>query len=238
MVFLDGDSTDRTLEIIEQFKKHHPLGHKIKLMVDRDPKNLRDDYVRLFNEALRSLDTDLAWFVHPDMVILEAGDPSKLKDAIAGSCVMKSYGGEPNGQLFEIVQGRADRWKNIYRLRNPDLGAHYHGWYGAANEDVYFSEITGSAHDFHGPHFNRYPYPVIDSGFVLAHYSDVRPLSRRLDRMEKCLVNQGYAPETVKELASKHPRVTLKDDGGFKFVPSDYPDIFQFWENSLREPVA
>ena len=49
MVFLDGCSTDGTLEIIKEFMSSHPQGHKIILEKYKDPKDLKDDYVWMFN---------------------------------------------------------------------------------------------------------------------------------------------------------------------------------------------
>lgn len=226
MVFFDGNSKDGTLQIILDFVVNHPQGYKIRLFTDRDPKNLQDDYVRVFNECLHSVQSDLAFFLHPDML------PSKvpanfnhLEGAVAASVKMRSFAGEPDGQLYEI-KGRGEAWKNIYRLRNPDLGAHYHGHYGAAAEDVYFSAITGDEHRHHGSNFERYPYEVIDSGIEVLHFSDVRPFSRRYERMIRCLENQGHRPEDCPYIAGAHPRVTLKDGDGFSFVPSEYPASF------------
>ena len=235
MSFYDGNSTDGTLEIIKDFIAHHPQGYKIKLVEDKDPKDLKDDYVRLSNEAMWALDTDWAMFLHPDMVAKNPEAVKNVKDGIAYFCHMESYGGEPNGQLLKIA-GRGTKWKNIYRLRNPDLGAHYHGWYGAANEDTYFSAITGDVHEFHGEEFDKYPYEVKDSGLHIMHFSDVRTYERRLDRMVKALMNQGYPQSAAEDLAPTHARVTLKDGMGFKFEPAEYPAIFKTWE-SFKEPV-
>ena len=176
MVCFDGNSTDGTLEIIRAIKRDHDKDDKIRLVKDKDPKNLQDDYVRLFNECLRALDTDLAWFLHPDMYVVNPAQILKVKDsqAIALSTRMRSFGGDPGGQLLEIIEGRGPAWKNIYRLKNPDFGAHYHGHYGAADEDIYFSEITGKSHDHYGSEFGRYPYIVEDSGIEVLHFSDVR----------------------------------------------------------------
>jgi len=214
MAFYDGGSTDGTLEIIKDHKARHEFGYKIKLVEGKDPINLQDDYTRLSNECMRSLDTDMAIFLHPDMMH-ESGEFKLSPDCIAATMELKSFAGNPGGDIYEII-GRGTRWKNIYRLRNPDLGAHYYGHYGAANEDTYFSEITGNSHEFYGGQFDRYPYPVEHSGVVVRHYSDVRPYERRLDRMVKCLLNQGLK-ENVNEMAIAHPRVSLKSGNGFEF---------------------
>lgn len=223
MVFFDGNSTDGTLEILKAFKSRHPHGRKIKLFQDKDPRDIKDDYVRLFNECLRSLSTDLALFIHPDMFV---DNPEALRDITgdspAYSCHMTSYAGNPGGKLYRI-NGRGEAWKNIYRLK-PDLGAHYHGHYGAANEDVYFSEITGDEHKHHGTDFNKYPYPVTDSSLKIHHFSDVRSFNRRLGRMVSCLLAQGYSVADAKRLAATHPRVTLKDGMGFTFSECEYPE--------------
>lgn len=236
MVFLDGNSDDGTLEIIKDFRAHHPSGHKIKLLEDRDPKDLRDDYVRLFNEALTAVDCDLAFFLHPDMV---AENPEAVRliadgDGVAYWTQMISFAGEPDGELYRIL-GRDERWKNIYRRRGPDLGAHYHGWYGAWNEDVYFEAITGDTHDHHGADLSRYPYLVAPSGLRILHYSDVRPYARRLGRMATCLQNQNHAStrDQAEALAATHPRVTLKDGGGFTFERAEYHPIFKTWRDTL-----
>jgi glycosyltransferase involved in cell wall biosynthesis len=223
----DGNSTDGTLEIIKFIRNKYPFGNKIKLVENKDPKNLQDDYVSMFNECMWNLDTDKAIFWHPDMWLVNPESLDKLKDSdcIAAATSMKSFAGEPNGQLYEI-KGRGERWKNIYRLRNPNFGAHYFGHYGAANEDVYFSEITGDEHNHYGSDFGFYPYPVSDFGVEVLHFSDVRPYARRLDRMKKCLRNQGHPEQRVEEIAHSHPRVTLKDGHGFKFIPSEYPKQF------------
>ena len=225
MVFFDGGSTDGTLEIIKALKNDHPQGYRIRLVEDKDPKDLQEDYVRLFNEAMRSLDTDLAVFIHPDMVPVAPVDLSKLGDCVAASMRMRSFAGEPNGPLYEI-KGRGVAWKSIYRLKNPDLGAHYWGHYGHSDEDVYFKAITGNKHVHFGTDFHHYPYMVKDSGLEVLHFSDVRASARRLDRMVKCLMNNGFSYEKAREKALSHPRVTLKDGEGFAFEPSFYPDEF------------
>lgn len=225
MSFFDGNSTDGSLEIIESFAKQY-LG-KIRLVKDRDPKDLKDDYVRIFNGCLHNLDTDLAWFLHPDMWVENPEHILAVRDskAIALTVNLKSYAGEPDGKLYRI-NGRAQAWKSIYRLKNPDLGAHYWGHYGHDAEDVYFSAITGSEHNTFNHNFQYYPYPVQSSGLCVRHYSDVRPYERRYSRMVSCLVNQGHPKEAAAQLAAIHPRVTLKDGGEFGFVEEDYPKEF------------
>ena len=216
MVLFDGGSTDGTLAIIKHAKIHNKHGAKIRLFENRDPKDLTEDYVRVFNECLHSVSCDMAIFAHIDMMLLEPGNLHDLGDAVAASMKMRSYAGDPDGAWFEI-DGRGQAWKNIIRLRTPDLGAHYFGHYGAQNEDCYFREITGDRHEHYGTDFARYPYRVVDSGAVVMHFSDVRPMARRMDRMVKSLINQGHDRYSANAIAAHHPRVEIKDGMGMKF---------------------
>ena len=220
MVFFDGVSSDGTLEILRTYAKENP---KIILVENKDPINLQSDYERISNEALRSCTADLVMFLHPDFF---PENPEALKtlpdDMIAGTFNVRSFAGNPGETLYEIL-GRGTRWKDIYRLHNPDLGAHYHGHYGAQNEDIYFSEITGNAHEHYGQDFDKYPYPVFDSPLVINHYSDVRPYARRLERMQRCLINQGHSPDVAKVMAPKHPRVSLIAGRDFRFIEVKTP---------------
>ena len=224
MVFFDGNSTDGTLEILRVYARKYS---KIILVENKDPKDLTADYVRLSDEAMRSCTSDLVIFLHPDFF---PENPKALKtlpaDMIAGTFNIRSFAGEPGGPIYEIL-GRGTRWKDIYRLHNPDLGAHYYGYYGAQNEDVYFSEITGNAHEHYGQDFSKYPYPVFDSTLVINHYSDVRPYARRLERMERCLINQGHSPDVAKVMAPKHPRVSLIAGQDFRFIEVKTPSFME-----------
>lgn len=219
MVFFDGDSTDGTLQALRA------AGGNIEVVENQCPTDLCESYTAMFNKCIGRLNTDWGMFLHPDMWV---ENPEQFKvcggfNGIAQSVRMISYAGRPGGPLYKIRTGRSERWKNIYRLRNPDLGAHYHGWYGAANEDVYFSEITGSEHEHYGEVFDAYPYPVLDSGLAVHHFSDVRTYERRLGRMVTCLKNQGHGDAEAARLAAIHPRVTLKDGDGFKFEECEDP---------------
>ena len=226
----DGNSTDGTLEIIKAIRDKNQFGSKIKLFENMDPKDLRDDYTRLFDECLHSLSTDLALFLHPDQWITNPDQLLKVREssAIAMSSYMRSFAGEPGGELLEII-GRGQTWQNIFRLRNPNLQAHYHGWYGAYNEAVYFKDITGDDHAIHHS-MSEYPYEVEDSGLEILHFSDVRNYGRRLSRMKTCLINQGwdkrFSPADLERKAIEHPRVSLKGDDVFKFKPARYPGEF------------
>ena len=227
MVIYDGNSTDGTVEIVKDIQKNHPFGSRIKLFENKDPKDLTDDYVRVFDECLHALSTNFAAFTHGDMILEDPGNIGFLGDAIAYYSTMRSFAGEPGGQLYEIKSGRSPFWKNIYRLRSPDLGLHYHGHYGHVSEDCYFSKITGAEHIHVGDAFEQYPYEVKDSGVKIAHYSDVRAHERRAERMFKCLINQGKPAAEALRLLDVHPRVTLKDGFNFKFEPVDTPDFLK-----------
>lgn len=222
-VFFDGNSTDGTLEIIEDIAKNHPFGKRIKLFKNRDCADLDSSYQLVFNDCLRSLTTDYAIFAHPDMILDDPGNIGFLGDAASYTSSMRSFAGEPDGQLYEIKTGRAESWKNVYRLHNPDLGLHYYGAYGSDNEDCYFSKITGNEHRYRGEDYSSYPYEVKDSGIKISHFSDVRTRERRIDRMVKCLRNQGKSAEEAALIAQIHPRVTFQKAYGFTFEPCDYP---------------
>lgn len=224
MVFYDGNSTDGTLEIIKEAQKGK-YGFKIKLFENKDPKDYTEDYVKMFNDCMWELDTEYAMFLHTDMMLDPQSRIVELpKGCIAGSIQVRSFAGDPKDTIYEVF-GRGTKWKNIYRLRNPNLGAHYFGAYGAQNEDTYFSEITGNEHKHYGTDFTKYPYSVEDSGIVVKHYSDVRPYERRLERMVRSMVNQGRDEASAKELGLVHPRVTLKPGSGFDFNPVAIPEF-------------
>lgn len=214
VVIFDGNSTDGTLEIVRAAMAG-PHGHKIRLSENRDPKDLQGDYVRLFDECLHALSTDWAFFLHPDMWLVNpeavAEFMGRSHGLFAAVAHIRTIAGEPGGPLLEVGAGRAGTWKNLYRLRNPDLGAHYYGWYGQLEEDVYFREITAERHEQFGPYIENYPYEVADSGIKVLHFSDVRSYARRLGRMRICLENQGYSPEEAERRAVLHPRVTLNE---------------------------
>lgn len=226
MVFYDGGSDDGTLEIIRECRKLAG-GGKIKLFEDKDPADLRGDYVKLSNEAMWELKTEFAWFCHPDMFLVKPGSIGEAWDLPAYTTNLISFAGTPGQEIRKITSGRGGVWKNMYRLRNPDLGAHYWGDYGAANEDVYFSKITGDSHEFYGQSIDRYPYQIGDSKALLYHFSDVRTKKRRTGRMLACLENQGVPWEVAEKEAPRHARVTLKDGMGFKFEPAEYPIDFK-----------
>lgn len=220
MIFFDGGSTDGTLEILRQYAVNTI---KVKVVENKDPKNLTEDYTRLSNEAMRANPCDMVMFLHPDMFPVNGEALRAIPDdCIAATMGMKSFAGNIRDKVYEI-EGRGTKWKNIYRLRNPDLGAHYFGHYGAQNEDTYFSEITGNEHNHYGQEFDKYPYPIFHSGLVVNHYSDVRAYDRRLDRMIKCLMNQGHEEKMAKMMAPVHPRVSLRDGAGFKFKEVETP---------------
>ena len=253
-VYFDGNSTDGTLELLDYIRSKYGL--QIKVFKGMDPKNLKDDYVRMFNECLGQVKSDYAAFIHPDMICVKG--PDRPFTELAYKVNMRSFGGDPHGEIVEITEGRSGKWKSI--MKN-DYGLHYHGHYGTSNEDLYFRDITGDQHEVYqalallpnghelnspgrdGAHNENssqevykevvlFPYEVGESGIELYHYSDVRPYSRRLSRMITCIVNEnpGFNREMAKELAITHPRVSLQPGGpfgNFKFKPiGDSPSVF------------
>ena len=223
-VYFDGNSTDGTPELLDYLRKKYGLN--IKVVRDQDPKDLQDDYVRVFDDCLKQVKSDYAFFLHPDMIMTK-GPSKSLPPVAAYSCNMRSFAGDPGGDIFEFTEGRTNKWKNI--MQNA-FGLHYFGHYGAQNEDMYFSAMTEKEHELYDS-FDKYPYEVFDSGIELFHYSDVRPYPRRLSRMVTCLKNQNPGTDTNFEYAAKnHPRVSLQENsvfGNFKLSPAlEYPEVF------------
>lgn len=224
-VYFDGNSTDGTPELLEYIAKKYDIN--IKVVRDQDPKDLKDDYVRVFNGCLNTLTTKYAFFLHPDMIITDHNGPLKV-GPFAYSTNMDSFCGDPQGWISRFTEGRTDKWKNIM-IR--DFGLHYFGHYGVSNEDMYFKDITGSDHVLHSD-FKKYPYKVHDSGIKINHYSDVRTYRRRLTRMASCLTNEfpNLKKDAAEEVASAHPRVILEPHfkyPQFKFEPvTKHPEVF------------
>jgi hypothetical protein len=223
-VYFDGNSTDGTVELLKYIRDKYKVN--IKVFEDQDPKNLKDDYVRVFNECIKQVKSKYAWFLHPDMIVTKA--PLMTWDPLAWSVKVRSFAGEPRETIYEFKEGRTDRWKAI--MLN-DLGLHYHGHYGAGNEDMYFKDLTGDEHTMF-ENFASYPYEIRDSGIELNHYSDVRGYARRYHRMLTCIKHQyqGIDNKAAEDLAYNHPRVSFVPNpsyGNFELEKCDeVPEVF------------
>jgi glycosyltransferase involved in cell wall biosynthesis len=242
LIFADGNSTDGTLEIIDLIKRKFDKGDKIKLFLDKDCKDLQQDYVSLFDWTLKQVKSDYAWFIHPDMICInpETIRPAIEKGGMRYHVGLVSIAGDKRELKF--LEGRDGSWATIYRNA---YGLHYYGNYGTAEEDCYFQDLTGDVHVFWKIQ-KRLPYQILDSGIKLIHYCDCKPYKRRYERMLKCLKNlYPERPEMDLEIeAAKHPRVNLKDgtyiNKVFKFAPNDYiPEVFKRYAEHfepLRKP--
>jgi hypothetical protein len=229
VVYFDGNSTDGTLKLLDYIKAKYDTNNKIRVFNNKDFSDFKSDYVLVFNECMKACTCDFLFYIHPDMILTDPGiltQKDKMKD-LAYSVGMRSFGGEDLG--LEIVKGRADKWKLI--MKNA-MGLHYAGFYGAPEEDMYFSAITGKEHTLHKD-FRKYPYRVADSGIKISHFCECKPKARREQKMETVLVTNGVDPHTVKEALASHPRVHLGTEknewGDFKFEPrkDPLPDVFQ-----------
>lgn len=228
IVYADGNSTDGTLEIIEHIQKKYDVDKKLRVVRGADCKDLKDDYVRLFNDLMKECKGDYLWYCHPDMILTKMG---KIEDAMSYSVNMRSFAGE-NAES-EITMGRSKTWKSI--MKNT-MGLHYWGWYGHPAEDMYFKHITGNAHEIHSDYKN-YPYGVKDSGIELWHFCECKPRVRREEKMEKVLsVNKLVPQDKLSFGVTTHPRVTLESGnswaGKFEFVPrrDPLPEVFKYKE--------
>jgi glycosyltransferase involved in cell wall biosynthesis len=225
-VYADGGSTDGTLELIRYIRNKYDTKKKIKLFTNKDCRNLRNAYTKLFNWTLSKCTGTHIWFCHPDMICT---NPEIIREEldhpeIHFSTKIVSFAGDTK-HIF--TQGRDKRWASIYRNK---FGLHYHGWYGAKDEDMYFKDITGNVYkDYKG---NPYlPYKIRKTNIMLYHYCDTKPYGRRFGRMIEILKNVIFSKNKplLEQLAKEHPRVNLQNAtvGGRKFVIS---------KTSIRQP--
>ena len=234
IVYADGNSTDGTLEILDYIKKKYDTSDKIKVLKNMDCSDLKDDYVRLFNETMKQCNADYLLYCHPDMILT---DPGVLADSRLGDnnefayyVNIRSFAGEKIEK--EIVKGRTNKWKTI--MKN-DFGLHYWGHYGHNDEDMYFRDITGDEYVVHKD-MSRYPFEVHDSGIKLWHLCECKSLARREQKMENVartvmgMTNHVH----INDLLANHPRVTLRSDknmfGEFQFVErtEELPEAFKY----------
>jgi glycosyltransferase involved in cell wall biosynthesis len=235
MIFADGNSTDGSLEILDYIKRKYDKDDKIKLFLNKDCKNLQEDYVTLFNWTLKQVKSDFVWFIHPDMI---CSNPEQIKTAIKSNAVryfvnMDSIAGEKRD--LHIVSGRSKKWATIYR---NDFGLHYYGNYGTTEEDCYFRDFTGDMHEFYTL-IKFLPYRIEESGINLIHYCDCKPYERRYERMLSCLknINPNKDIKELAKIAESHPRVTLRDGDEFKFsLNGSLPEIFDRYKDEF-EPL-
>ena len=229
MVFSDGNSTDGTLEAIKHIQATHKNGYKIKLFENKDCKDLKEDYVRLFNWTIKQCEGEYVQFLHPDMIVTNPEAYSNIgkTDEIAYYVNMRSF---TRDYITEIVSGRANWWKNIHR---NSFGLHYWGGYGHAHEDMYNSDVTGDEHRIYAD-LKDFKYNVANSGINVCHYSESKTYERRLDKMLKSLITQHprMDKEELLRIAKEHPRVTLKAKdnifGKFEFKKGDWmPEILK-----------
>jgi hypothetical protein len=229
VVYFDGNSTDGTLKLLDYIKGKYDTQNKIKVFLDRDFSDFKEDYVRVFNECMKACTGDYLFYCHPDMIMTEPGilaSKDKITE-IAYWSGMRSFAGEDLG--MEIVKGRTDKWKLI--MKNA-FGLHYAGFYGSPEEDMYFERITGKEHVIHKD-FRSYPYRVADSGIRLSHFCECKPKKRREEKMEKVLVTNGANQNTITEALASHPRVQLESQktlwGEFVFKPriDPLPEVFE-----------
>ena len=232
----DGDSTDGTIKLIEYIQKKYDTEGKIKLFNGFDFTDFKESYVAKFNEIMKKCLGNYVFYCHPDMIMTDPGvlaNKEKMSE-LAYSVGIRSFAGEDLG--LEIVKGRSDRWKLI--MKNA-FGLHYAGFYGAAEEDMYFSAITGKEHVLHKS-FRDYPYRVADSGIKISHFCECKPKARREQKMETVLVTNGADPQTVKEALAAHPRVHLENDktewGTFEFKPrlDPLPEVFEKYREEFE----
>lgn len=230
-IYALSPSTDGTDSLLEHLRLQHKNITIIPFM-DFDPMNTKD-YNAAFNVCIEAMSGDVAFFLHPDMIITEG---SELKEGpLAWFTTMTSYAG---GYKTRIAKGRATRWKNIHEKK---FGLHYSGGYGSQEEDFYHTDITGKSYRHYGEEFFKYPFPVVDSGFKINHYCELKSYSRRLEKMKLCLRTQ--MPECddarIEEMAIQHPRVTLEDSsrkfGTFEFKATNdpIPDVIKQYEKEF-----
>lgn len=237
---LDANSNDGTRELLAHIKQKY-LGNRITVI---NVPNFHPTETQAYNESLnvcvRAAQGDACMFLHPDMIITEAGEADP--HALAWYTHMTSFARDMN---TVITEGRATKWKIIHAKK---FGLHYYGVYGSQNEDFYHSEITGKSYKHYGEDFLKYPYQVGDSHIKINHYCELRPYKRRLEKMKLCLkaLSPNASDAVIEEAAVQHPRVTLEPSskrfGTFKFTEKqvEVPKVFEQYQKEfsafIKEP--
>ncbi len=242
VVYFDGNSTDGTLKLLDYIKTKYDDKNKIKVFMDRDFSDFRQDYQRVFNECMKACSGSYLFYVHPDMILTDPGDLVNREkwNALAYYVNMRSFAGEDLG--YEITRGRTNKWKTI--MKNS-FGIHYWGDYGHEHEDMYFKAITGDAHKVL-PAMRLYPFEVKNSGIKLSHFCECKPRLRREQKMENVLkTTQTFKnQETLDEYVINHPRVNLKSGkspfGTFDFVrrKDPLPEVFKKYKAEFDEVLG
>lgn len=223
---LSSDGTDALLEHI----KGKYAGDKLKTIRSQRYEWKTSDtesYNRSYNDCIEESSGDAVWFLHPDMIVTNPESISKVQPgALAYWTTLRSLAGDFN---TVITRGRATKWKNIHMNK---FGLKYSGAYGSKSEDFYHEDITGKSLAHYGENFRRYPFKVFDSGIEALHLCEVKPYSRRLEKMKSCLKNMypAWDDANVHEVAVNHPRVTLEGSG------SDVFGRFEFTKTESLEP--
>jgi len=241
IVYFDGNSTDGTLELLQHIKSTYDKDNKIKVFRDRDFKDFKEDYVRVFNECMKECHSDYLWYCHPDMILMKPGDLSG--GALAYHVNIRSFGGDD--MELEIVKGRTDKWKTIMRNK---FGLHYWGHYGHSDEDMYFKDITGNEYRVYRS-VKSYPYEVKDSGIELWHFCECKPRKRREQKMETVIRTNNLGLDSLGptldenvhmfDYVMNHPRVTLQTGksvfGEFEFVErkDPLPEVFSKYKEEF-----
>lgn len=247
---LDFKSDDGTRELLFHLwnKPECKDGVRHKINAGFDEKNTfhpsdQKAYNDSFNRCIAKMTGDVAFFLHPDMIITEGPKDGIPGNAMAWWTKITSYAGD---MQTVITKGRTDQWKNLHAKK---MGLHYFGGYGSANEDFYHSEITGRSYKHYGSEFFRYPFPVANSGIKINHYCENKDYARRLEKMKLCLktLYPDFSEKRIEALALEHPRVTLEGSsqrfGQFEFSKSmePIPEVFtkykKEFESFKKEPV-
>jgi glycosyltransferase involved in cell wall biosynthesis len=237
---LDEGSNDGTRELLLHIKDKYA---KEKLRIIQTPNFHPHDmsaYNRAFNVCIQEATGDAVMFLHPDMIITNPEQITKLETGpLAWTVNMTSFAGDFS---TVITKGRAAKWKNIHAKK---FGIHYYGGYGSQNEDFYHADITGRSYKHYGTEFSKYPFEVKDSGLNINHYCELKPYKRRLEKMKYCLKTQypGIGESRIEEIAVHHPRVTLESSsvqyGQFEFTRLDdqTPEVIKKYEPEFTDVV-
>lgn len=231
-------SDDGTVDLLRHIaKKYGQIGGKIRLLIqskyDFDPHDM-NAYNESFQDCIEESTGNTCAFIHPDMVVTKWNDPPE--GPLAWWTNVTSYARD---MTTVITKGRCSQWKNLHAKK---FGLRYLGGYGSANEDFYHSDITGKSLKHFGTDFQQYPFEVANSGIEVAHFCELKPYKRRLEKMKLCLKTQhpSFTDGLIEEMAVNHPRVTLEQSssqfGQFEFTETvqPIPEVFTKYKDEFE----